>query len=632
MASLPLACTLTPSSNLKQSHKIVSNPTSTLFNFPSSTCTNKPVHLNGFRVSANAKDGSVGVATVHRKKRGSEAYKEVAKEIKDARKTRDEQWKMALETLLFQIKNIRRKIETHFMDKQDVANPLLVILKDVESLVEIHKVNIGLKNPIPTTDAMMTVANHFQAYKHSERDDGVIPVDPRPKRNAFSPMIDMFTEVANLLYGQRGAQVYLQGNFAPVREETPPTEIQVVEGELPSCIKGMMIRNGPNPQFEPLAKYQWMDGDGMLHIHTSRWESDIRIALYHFIDLSRAITGQAEFPKYGDYTGAFGVFTAFTQLLKSIFVLDTSYGCGVANESIAYHAGMVMKDPKTGEWFVFGAAYTEPYMTYRVVAPDGSISDPLPIEVSGPTYMHDFCITDNYVIIMDLPLTFNPEAMLKYNDWIYNLNPLKKARFGIRPRDPKINAEVQWFEFEDPFFIFHNANSWEDGDDKVVLYGCKIRKVKMTVHIVCRYVGALVEATQEIVSENKIDYPKINENYRTGKSRYVYANEFDNTGKSPAILKYDLEAEPKKRVTRADFGGNIFGSEVVFIPSENATEEDDGYLLNYVHDEDNGKSYVNVICANEMKKVAALELPNRVPYGFHAIFIDEDDLEHQRTL
>ncbi|GAA0172399.1 oxygenase [Lithospermum erythrorhizon] len=248
--------------------------------------------------------------------------------------------------------------------------------------------------------------------------------------------------------------------------------------------------------------------------------------------------------------------------------------------------------------------------------------------------------------------------MLKYNDWIYNLNPLKKARFGIRPRDPKINAEVQWFEFEDPFFIFHNANSWEDGDDKVVLYGCKMSPEKaendsipiIKSVLLCR---ALVgenftlsfpelykftfdlktgEATQEIVSENKIDYPKINENYRTGKSRYVYANEFDNTGKSPAILKYDLEAEPKKCVTRIDFGGNIFGSEVVFIPSENATEEDDGYLLNYVHDEDNGKSYVNVICANEMKKVAALELPNRVPYGFHAIFIDEDDLEHQRTL
>ncbi|GAA0147777.1 hypothetical protein LIER_42968 [Lithospermum erythrorhizon] len=97
------------------------------------------------------------------------------------------------------------------------------------------------------------------------------------------------------------------------------------------------------------------------------------------------------------------------------------------------------------------------------------------------------------------------------------------------------------------------------------------------------------EATQEIVSENKIDYTKIKENYtKIKKSRYVYASGFDKIEKAVAVLKYDLEAEPQKRVTTAEFGGNIFGSEVVFVPSKNANEEDDSYLLTYVHDETNG--------------------------------------------
>ncbi|KAK8537814.1 hypothetical protein V6N13_096383 [Hibiscus sabdariffa] len=56
----------------------------------------------------------------------------------------------------------------------------------------------------------------------------------------------------------------LSGNFAPVNE-LPPTECEVIQGALPSCLDGAYIRNGPNPHYFPRGSYHLFDGDGMLH-------------------------------------------------------------------------------------------------------------------------------------------------------------------------------------------------------------------------------------------------------------------------------------------------------------------------------------------------------------------------------
>ncbi|MEM7116722.1 MAG: carotenoid oxygenase family protein, partial [Chloroflexota bacterium] len=57
---------------------------------------------------------------------------------------------------------------------------------------------------------------------------------------------------------------YLEGNFAPIREEITIDNLTII-GELPREINGMFVRNGPNPQFEAVGTYLWIEGDGMLH-------------------------------------------------------------------------------------------------------------------------------------------------------------------------------------------------------------------------------------------------------------------------------------------------------------------------------------------------------------------------------
>lgn len=57
-------------------------------------------------------------------------------------------------------------------------------------------------------------------------------------------------------------------------------------------------------------------------------------------------------------------------------------------------------------------------------------------------------------------------------------------------------------------------------------------------------------------------------------------------------------------------------------------EEDDGYVVSYVHDENTGESRFLVMDAKSpnLDLVATVKLPRRVPYGFHGLFVAESDL------
>ncbi len=59
-----------------------------------------------------------------------------------------------------------------------------------------------------------------------------------------------------------------------------------------------------------------------------------------------------------------------------------------------------------------------------------------------------------------------------------------------------------------------------------------------------------------------------------------------------------------------------------------ASDLDDGYVISYIHDENSGESKFIVMDAKspELEIIAAVKLPQRVPYGFHGLFVKESDL------
>ncbi|KAK6119248.1 hypothetical protein DH2020_047011 [Rehmannia glutinosa] len=362
-----------------------------------------------------------------------------------------------------------------------------------------------------------------------------------------------------------------------------------IDEPLKECLNGEFVRVGPNPKFAPVAGYHWFDGDGM--IHGMRIKDGKATYVSRFVKTSRIkqeeFYGGSKFMKIGDLKGMFGLIMVYMQLLRTkLKVLDVSYGYGTANTALIYHHGKLLAlneadkpyaikvledgdlqtigmldydkrlghsftahpkvDPVTGEMFTFGYSQEQPYITYRVISKEGVMEDPVPITVADPIMMHDFAITENYAIFMDLPLYFRPKEMVKEKKFVFSFDSTKKSRFGILPRYAKNELLIRWFELPN-CFIFHNgeklnphilylnclsANAWEEGDE-VVLITCRHEKPDLDTSngSVKEKVNNLTDelyemrfnlknglASQKRLSVSAVDFPRVNESYTGRKS------------------------------------------------------------------------------------------------------------------
>ena len=82
------------------------------------------------------------------------------------------------------------------------------------------------------------------------------------------------------------------------------------------------------------------------------------------------------------------------------------------------------------------------------------------LSVPGPTMMHDFMITREHAVFMDLPVVFSLERAARGEVPLF-WDESYGARVGILPRRGG-DAEVRWFEI-DPCYVFHPMNAYAEG-------------------------------------------------------------------------------------------------------------------------------------------------------------------------
>jgi carotenoid cleavage dioxygenase-like enzyme len=453
---------------------------------------------------------------------------------------------------------------------------------------------------------------------------------------------------------------FLDGNFAPISEEISADALKII-GELPKGMNGMFVRNGPNPRWKPIGQYHWFDGDGMLHgVQISNGKASYRnryVRTKGFKieqEAGKAVwSGLLEPPQANNPHGP-GKNTANTALVCHAGQLLTLWEGGAPHnikipdlETVGEYTyddkltsaftAHPKVDPETGEMMFFGYSFQRPYLQYSIVSPEGKLLRTVPITMPEPVMMHDFAITEDYTIFMDLPLTFSMERM-KRGESAFRFERKRPSRFGIVPRYGD-NRNIHWFKTH-ACYVFHTMNAYEEGDE-VVLIACRMSSTSVLASDDAqrnpegdiprlhrwRFNMKTGKLRDQRLDEVASEFPRINENYLGRKTRYGYTARQAKT-KMPlfdALIKYDLRTGKSET---HEFGEGRYGGEPVFVPRPGSSVEDDGWLVTFVYDKAEDASELVVINAQDVTKepVARVLIPQRVPYGFHGTWIDEEQL------
>jgi carotenoid cleavage dioxygenase len=443
---------------------------------------------------------------------------------------------------------------------------------------------------------------------------------------------------------------YLQGNFAPVVEERSDEHELAVSGVIPPDLDGRLLRNGPNPVAVPAdeTQYHWFAGDGMIHAislaggratgYRNRWVRTRALASELGTAPPRGPTEPIDGPANTHVIRHAGTTLA---LVESGFPHAVSpdlnrarvhdFDGGLASPMTAHPK----VDPDTGELVFFGSdLFGPPFLRYHVVDAKGVLTRTEEIDIPRATMIHDFGVTATRVIFLDLPVVFDLELAANGRSLPYRWMPEAGARVGVMPRSGG-NADISWIGI-DPVYVFHVLNCYDSGGTVVmdVLRYDRMfdtapgEAIATDLPVLARWT---IDPDQNRITEQRLDdvpaeFPRIDDAVAGLPHRYGYCTRLGDKPDDPTfegLLKYDLVRDES---IRFDPGAHRSPGEPVFVRAADGHGEDEGWVLSVVYDAARDASDLVILDATSFAgpPVATVQLPARVPFGFHGSWVPVD--------
>jgi carotenoid cleavage dioxygenase len=432
---------------------------------------------------------------------------------------------------------------------------------------------------------------------------------------------------------------YLQGNYAPVADETTAFDLPV-SGAIPPELRGLYVRNGPNPR---QGSAHWFLGEGMLH--GVRLQDGRAVSYRNRWVRTRSFLGQATlFQSDGtlDLTAAAANTHVVKHAGRLLALVESSFPYQVTEDLDTVGAydfeGRLRTpmtahpkiDPTTGELHFFGyGGLCPPFLIYHRANAQGELVVSRPIDVPAHTMMHDFAITAEHVLFFDLPVVFDLARVGR--GMPYHWDDAYPARLGVLRRDDPF-GEVRWLSL-DPCYVFHTLNAYDTADG-VVLHVVRYPRLfddgPNTGATLWRWTVDLAagRVQEEQVDDRTGEFPRVDDRLAGLPARYGYVAtaptpSMDNAARSApafnALTRYDLQTGA---TTSHDFGPGSVPGEAVFVPADHAPDGA-GWLLTYVYDAATDRSDLAILDAQNVAAppVASVHLPVRVPFGFHGNWV-----------
>jgi len=442
---------------------------------------------------------------------------------------------------------------------------------------------------------------------------------------------------------------FLVGAFAPVKDETT-TEVLKVQGELPLDLNGLYVRIGPNPMKTPNAKkHHWFTGDGMVHgIALQGGKAQWYRSRYVGSKTANQALGRPLIP--GKTRGVFdtvntNVFAHAGRIWASVeagpfpIQLDAQLNSvrhGLFNSDLPQgYTAHPHLDPVTGDLHAVCYDAMKPReLSYVRVNAKGDVDKLVKIPVKHGPMVHDCAITRTQVVVMDLPVTFSVWSLIKREGFPYAWNRKHPARVGLLPREGDASG-MRWYDV-DPCYVFHPCNAYDLPDGTVVMdvvvhkHMFDESRVGPEANTNPSFERWVLPASGNRVQRERIcsrpqEFPRLNETLVGQPYRYAYTTEFavdNSTGQ--CILKHDLDTG---QTTEHQLSRDHKPGEFVFVPREGGKLEDDGWLIGYAHNEATQRGEFHVLDARTMSHQAMVEIPVRIPMGFHGNWVASDALK-----
>ena len=443
-----------------------------------------------------------------------------------------------------------------------------------------------------------------------------------------------------------GDNPFLSGIHAPMTDEVTLTELPVT-GTIPAGLDGRYLRIGPNPIDADPASYHWFIGDGMVHglaiedgkalWYRNRWIRSNAVAealgvapapgpRHAFDTVNTNVVG------IGGRT--FALVEAGSYPVELGETLDDQaynpFG-GTLKGSFTAHPH---RDPKTGEHHAICYEGRDAgTIRHVVVDAAGRVVREEPIAVRHGPMIHDCAITDRFVIILDLPVTFSMKTLIAGHGFPYRWNPAHEARIGLMPRHGT-QDDILWCPVA-PGYAFHVANAHDAEDGRVVIdlcvydtmFGDGAQGPDARSRGLERWTVDPDRRTVEIRTLDAApqEFPRPDERVFGQPHRYVWsmatpAEPAERFVGGTALYAHDLVTGEKQI---HDFGPGRHPGEFVFVPEAPDSPEGHGWLIGFVVDLGDETTDLVILDARRFEgaPVASIRLPHRVPPGFHGNWI-----------
>uniref|UniRef100_A0A3Q0RBV4 Beta-carotene oxygenase 2b n=1 Tax=Amphilophus citrinellus TaxID=61819 RepID=A0A3Q0RBV4_AMPCI len=293
------------------------------------------------------------------------------------------------------------------------------------------------------------------------------------------------------------------------------------------------------------------------------------------------------------------------------------------------------------------------------------------MDKTKPSYYHSFAMSENYVVFIEQPIKLN---LLK----IVTGKLIGKSISDSLFWDPKLNTTFHVIHkhtgkvlsikyLAKPMSTFHQINAFEEdgfliidlcaSDDGQAITNYNIQNMRKSgealdevYNTLCRVfprrfllplkVGRDTPYNQNLITRPNstatcvfcthedlhgedlheyggLEFPQINyAKFNTHPYRYFYGCGFRHLV-GDTLIKMDIHGKLMKVWEHP----GLYPSEPVFVPSPNATEEDDGVIMSVVITPDKDKStFLLVLDASTFKELGRAVVPVNIPYGFHGTF------------